>query len=103
MSDLPGAWECSGGNRSDKHYTTWFHNPELEIEMQVYWDEGEDHTVVVYDDERMEDSEDRKDPYPKSSRGHNSEAMAMLTAGIWMRELTGETRKDLPEEWGFEK
>jgi len=52
-SELPEGWEAGGGERnSEEQYTKFFYKPEDELELRVYSDPGEDHTVLVRDDEK---------------------------------------------------
>lgn len=84
-SELPDGWTTGIGESSDSYYTDWYYHEDWEIE--VFWDEGQPHTVCLYE-VRGETEYGDKDvsEYPTESNSFGQERDALQWAYGLMEE-----------------
>jgi hypothetical protein len=86
--DAPDGWHWGIGNNSSSHYTYWlytnamlYRDGEFGYEAQIYWDKGQQHTVVFYEIEKMkQDGDPVVSPYPCYCEGFDTEDDAISAA-----------------------
>ena len=76
---LPNEWTTGIGEASDSYYDHWYHQDNWQI--HVYWDEGNPHTVCLYEVDREAEYEDQQvAEYPTKSNSFEHERDALQWA-----------------------